>query len=97
MYARWDASAGTKGTIVVENTGAMVIKIKTKTGTGKEIVKEVDWRIHTDALPFYYRDLARRLFNGQPPPVTSESVLTQFKVIDAAKKSDRIGRSVEVR
>ena len=70
----------------------MVIKIKTKTSTGKEIVEKVDWRIHTDALPLYYQDLAGILLKGQPPPVTPESVLTQFKIIDAAKKSDRIGR-----
>lgn len=92
----WQA-CGTKGTIAVENTGGMVIEIKTRTITGKETVEKVDWRVHTEDLPAHYRDLAKRVFNGQPPPVTPESVLTQFKIIDAAKKSNRIGCSVEVR
>jgi scyllo-inositol 2-dehydrogenase (NADP+) len=90
--------AGTKGSILCENTGAVnEFKTTVVTRTGmKESVHKIDWRQHPYVLQPHYAALKKSLKNTGKPVVSIQSVLKTMAVLDATRKSSVTGNSVKI-
>lgn len=62
-----------------------------RTAAGEEAVPSEQGRYHD-----YYAAFARAVRDGTPPPVSAEEGIRTLAVLDAARISDREGRSVEL-
>ncbi len=87
---------GTKGSILIEDTQP-VVKMRIKAIGKRDTVRVIDLYKAESPLVSHYKDLAKKLRNGEEPPILAESVIKQMKVIDAAKKSNLLGRSISIR
>ena len=91
----WWLACGDVGTMRIEHP-TPVAQISLTKRSGKTRTRQIDFGKEAENVVFHYRDLSRRLRRGEPPPVSADSVLRQMRVIDAARKSNRSGRSVRV-